>query len=262
VGESHVLYANDRTGNFEDARTRAELGRATAAMTGFGTGWFDYDHDGWLDLFIANGAVNIVEALRGQPNPFRQRNQLFHNQGSGRFREVTSVAGPAFEALEVSRGAAFGDVDSDGDVDILVTNNNGPVRLLLNERVAAPLPPGNNRQTSDSGPLRGAMAAEPGFPHWLEIGLRADTGNRFGIGARIGIVRSGEPTVWRRARSDGSYLSASDQRVHVGLGARSALDAVIVEWPDGLVERFSPVPPDALITLNRGAGHTLAPPGG
>jgi enediyne biosynthesis protein E4 len=262
VGESHVLYANDGTGNFEDARTPAELGRATAAMTGFGTGWFDYDHDGWLDLFIANGAVNIVEALRGQPNPFRQRNQLFHNQGSGRFREVTSVAGPAFEALEVSRGAAFGDVDSDGDVDILVTNNNGPVRLLLNERVAAPLPPGNNRQTSDSGPLRGAMAAEPGFPHWLEIGLRADTGNRFGIGARIGIVRSGEPTVWRRARSDGSYLSASDQRVHVGLGARSALDAVIVEWPDGLVERFSPVPPDALITLNRGAGHTLAPPGG
>ena len=83
VGESHVLYANDGTGNFDDARTRAELGRATAAMTGFGTGWFDYDHDGWLDLFIANGAVNIVEALRGQPNPFRQRNQLFHNRRLG-----------------------------------------------------------------------------------------------------------------------------------------------------------------------------------
>ena len=105
------------------------------------------------------------------------------------------------------------------------------------------------------------MAAEPGSPHWLGIALRADTTNRFGIGARIGVVRSGEPTVWRRARSDGSYLSASDQRVHVGLGAGSALDAVIVEWPDGLVERFSPVPPDALITLNRGAGHAVPPPG-
>ena len=135
VGESHVLYTNDGAGNFEDARTRAELGRATARMTGFGTGWLDYDNDGSLDLFVANGAVNIVEALRGQPNPFRQRNQLFHNDGSGRFREVTSEAGPAFELLEVSRGAAFGDIDNDGDVDILVTNNNGPARLLLNERI-------------------------------------------------------------------------------------------------------------------------------
>ena len=102
-------------------------------MTGFGTGWFDYDNDGWLDLFIANGAVNIVEALRGQPMPFRQRNQLFHNDGRPRSAEVTAGAGPAFELLEVSRGAAFGDIDNDGDVDILVTNNSGPVRLLLNE---------------------------------------------------------------------------------------------------------------------------------
>jgi hypothetical protein len=217
----------------------------------------DYDHDGWLDLFIANGAVNIVEALRGQPNPFRQRNQLFHNDGSGRFREVTSTAGPAFELLEVSRGAAFGDIDNDGDADILVTNNNGPARLLLNERRTALLPEGADGQTSDSRPARGTTRTEPGSPHWLGIALRADTENRFGIGARIGIVRDGEPTLWRRARSDGSYLSASDHRVHVGLGARNALNAVIVEWPDGLVERFSPVAADELITLHRGAGHAL-----
>ena len=253
VGESHVLYANDGTGNFDDARTRAELGRATAAMTGFGTGWFDYDHDGWLDLFIANGAVNIVEALRGQPDPFRQRNQLFHNDGSGRFREVTTVAGAAFESLEVSRGAAFGDIDNDGDVDIVVTNNNGPVRLLLNQAITAPPRAGNGQNASAAG----TAAAQGGSSHWIAIGLRADTGNRFGIGARVGIVRNGEPTLWRRARSDGSYLSASDHRVHVGLGLRSALDAVVVEWPDGLVERFSPVAPDGLITLDRGAGHAL-----
>ena len=236
VGESHVLYANDGTGNFDDARTRAELGRATAAMTGFGTGWFDYDHDGWLDLFIANGAVNIVEALRGQPNPFRQRNQLFHNDGSGRFREVTSCAGAAFESLEVSRGAAFGDIDNDGDVDIVVTNNNGPVRLLLNERITAPPRAGNGRQTS--APAGGRQRREGGSSHWIAIGLRADTGNRFGIGARVGIVRNGEPTLWRRARSDGSYLSASDHRVHVGLGVRRAVDAVVIEWPDGLSNAF------------------------
>ena len=162
----------------------------------------------------------------------------------------------------MSRGAAFGDIDNDGDVDILVTNNNGPARLLLNERIAAPLSPVNDRQNPRTPDQRaGPWPRSPDFRHWLEIALRADTGNRFGIGARVGIVRSGEPTVWRRARSDGSYLSASDQRVHAGLGARGAVDAVIVEWPDGLVERFSPVPPDALITLNRGTGNALPPPG-
>ena len=130
-------------------------------MTGFGTGWLDYDNDGSLNLFVANGAVNIVEALRGQPNPFRQRNQLFHNDGSGRFREVTSEAGPAFELLEVSRGAAFGDIDNDGDVDILVTNNDGPARLLLNERMTASLPEGADRQTSNPDRRAGPRPPSP-----------------------------------------------------------------------------------------------------
>ena len=105
------------------ARARASAtswwARATASAagsTGFGTDWLDYDNDGWLDLFVANGAVNTVEAQRGQASPFRMRNQLFHNTGGGRFIETTAAAGPAFARAEIGRGAAFGDVDNDGDV--------------------------------------------------------------------------------------------------------------------------------------------------
>ena len=109
---------------------------------------------------------------------------------------------------EISRGAAFGDVDNDGDIDVLVTTNNGPVRLLLNRSDAR--------------------------NHWLQVRLRHDSGERFGMGARVGIERAGQPTLWRRVKTDGSYLSASDIRVHVGLGASAQIDAVVVEWPDGV----------------------------
>ncbi|PYR33291.1 MAG: hypothetical protein DMF93_25580 [Acidobacteria bacterium] len=187
VRETSVLYVNDGRGNFDDARARSGLGALTAAFTGFGTDWIDYDNDGWPDLFVANGAVNIVEALRGQPSPYRMRNQLFRNTGARRFEETSAAAGPAFARAEIGRGAAFGDVDNDGAVDIVVTNNNGPVRLLLNRAGAA--------------------------NHWLQIRLDQPRSNRFAIGSRVGVERAGRPTLWRRVRTDGSYLSASDVRL-------------------------------------------------
>jgi enediyne biosynthesis protein E4 len=229
VGETSVLYVNDGRGNFEDARARVGLAPPTAAFTGFGTDWIDYDNDGWPDLFVANGAVNIVEAQRGQPSPYRMRNQLFHNLAGRRFEETSAAAGPAFARAEIGRGAAFGDIDNDGDEDIVVTNNNGPVRLLLNQ--AAPR------------------------SHWLQVRLDERPGNRFGIGALVGVERAGHPTLWRRVRTDGSYLSASDVRVHFGLGASSSISAVVVQWPDGRRERWTGIAGDRLVMLRRGSGQ-------
>jgi hypothetical protein len=229
IGETFVLYRNDGTGNFEDVRVPAGLAAPTAASTGFGTDWFDYDNDGWLDLFVANGAVNVIEAQRGQPSPFRMKNQLFHNTGNGRFVETSAAGGPAFERAEISRGAAFGDIDNDGDTDIVVTTNGGPVRLLL----------------SQSGSRN----------HWLQIGLEQTPGNRLGFGARVAIERSGWPTMWRCVRTDGSYLSASDARVQFGLGPSGNFDAVIVQWPDGATERWTNLAADRRLSLRRGTGQ-------
>ena len=230
AGETSALYVNDGHGNFEDARARTGLAALTAAFTGFGTDWIDYDNDGWPDLFVANGAVNIVEALRGQPSPYRMRNQLFHNLAGRRFEETSAAAGPAFARAEIGRGAAFGDIDNDGDVDIVVTNNNGPVRLLLNQVGAR--------------------------NHWLQVRLDQRPGNRFGIGAWVGVERPGSPTLWRRVRTDGSYLSASDVRVHFGLGSSSAISAIVVQWPDGRRERWTGITTDRLVTLRRGSGRS------
>jgi enediyne biosynthesis protein E4 len=225
-GETFVLYRNDGSASFEDVRVQAGLAAPTAASTGFGTGWFDYDNDGWLDLFVANGAVNVIDTQRGQPSPFRMKNQLFRNSGHGRFADTSSTGGPPFERGQIGRGAAFGDIDNDGDTDIVVTTNGGPVSLLLNQ---------SGKQN-----------------HWLQVSLEQNPGNRFGLGARIGVERAGQPTLWRRVHTDGSYLSASDPRVQFGLGADARITAVVVQWPDGASERWSDVSADRRLTLRRG----------
>ena len=225
--ETFVLYVNDGHGNFEDRRASAGVARTTASMSGFGTAWLDYDRDGWLDLITANGAVNVAAGLRGSPDPYAQRNQLFHNTGGGHLVDVTAASGAAFERMLVSRGLATGDIDNDGDVDVVITANNGPARVLVND--------------STTG-------------HWLRVRLTAPSGNRFGFGARIGILRKGQPTLWRRVGTDGSYLSASDSRALFGLGPAPRIDRILVEWPDGLREHWTGISPDRELTLTRGTG--------
>jgi hypothetical protein len=231
TGETHAFYENLGRGRFEDRRITIGLAAATRAYTGFGTDWFDYDNDGVLDLFIANGAVTIMEVLRGDPFPFRQRNLLLHNIDA-RFRDVTRESGSAFEESFVGRGAAFGDVDNDGDVDVLVTNNGGPVRLLLNKTRA--------------------------LGHWLQIRLEGVADNREGLGARVGVQRDDGTTIWRHARTDGSYLSAGDPRVHFGLGDTRGVRAIIVEWPRGRREIWKSVELNRSVILRQGTG-VIAP---
>ena len=228
ASEGSTLYRNHR-GSFSDVTLELGLTRASFPFTGFGVGWFDYDNDGRLDLFAANGAVTIVEALRGSPYPYRQRNQLFRNDGRDKpLADMSAVAGPAFEQLHVGRGAAFGDIDNDGDLDILVSNNNGPVRLLLNE-----------------GGVKN---------HWLQVRLQGVSDNRQGIGARVAVLRKSQTPLWRRAHTDGSYLSAHDSRVHFGLGPDANLQGVVVHWPGGTREVFDGIKADTIVTLRQLGG--------
>ena len=232
LGETHMLYLNLGKGLFQDSTKLYGLGHTTVPYTGFGTLWFDYDNDGRLDLFIADGEVRTVESLRGKPFPYDQKNQLFHNEGKT-FRDVTAESGPVFDLSEVSRGAAFGDIDNDGDIDIVVSNANGPARLLLNQI--------GNRN------------------HWLEVRLQGVAANRDAYGARVALFRQNRPPLWRRVAADGSYLSANDPRVHFGLGTDADLKAapperLLVIWPNGAKETWNVSKPDSFLDLREGAG--------
>lgn len=230
--ETNTLYLNGRQAGFADATSRFGLANPSVPYSGFGTLWFDYDNDGRLDLFVANGAVVMDDRQPADSAyPYAQENQLFRGDGTGRSREVGSdVAGPALDLVEVSRGAAFGDIDNDGDVDIAVANNNGPARLLLNQV--------GSRN------------------HWLSVRLEGDgAAPSATYQARVALFRQGRKPLWRRCHTDGSYLSANDSRVLFGLGSLRDVDRVEVHWPDGLCESWSGVGVDRYVTLSKGTGR-------
>jgi len=230
--EKATLYVNLGQGRFEDRSAMVGLAATTAAYTGFGTAFIDYDNDGWLDIVIANGAVHTIDAQVNvhDPFPLHQTKQLFHNEGNGHFEEVSARAGPVFALSEVGRGLAVGDLDNDGGIDIVVSNNGGPLRVILN--------------------AVGHSAA------WL--GLRLLTGKRDAYGAKVEITRSGGTTLMRRVRADGSYLSANDPRIIFGLGNDSKIVSLLVSWPDGKREQFSVPPLREYTTLVQGTGRDAA----
>ena len=230
TGQGSTLYVNDG-GMFRDQSAGRGIRAASLPYTGFGAGWIDVDNDGWLDLVAVNGTVTLDLEAYGPDNPFalQQRNQMFRNRGGERFEDVTERAGAAFALSEVSRGAAFGDVDNDGDTDVLVANGAGPVRLLVNEV-------GQRR-------------------HWIGLRLVGRETPRDMLGARVEAALPDGSSRWRRARADGSYASANDPRVLVGLGESAAAPRVRVVWPGGLVEEWTGLPVDRYTTLTEGEGR-------
>ena len=228
TGQGANLYVNDGSGRFRDASAPSALGALSLPYTGWGTTWFDFDNDGWLDLLIVNGTIVANERRTNQPFPYDQRKVLFRNLGNGRFENVTDRSGAAFTLSETGRGAAFGDIDNDGDVDVVVGNDAGRLRLLVNNI--------GNRS------------------HWLGMRIVGKEGRDM-LGARVAVIRRDGSKLWRRVRSDGSYGSANDPRVLVGLGRSAETPKVRVQWPSGHVEEWSDVAIDRWTTLKEGSGR-------
>jgi len=204
------LYRNEGNGFFADVTQAAQLGRASLPYLGMTAAFLDYDNDGWLDLFLANGHLdeNVTEYDTGAR--YAQRNQLFRNLGDGQFAEVTEAAGPGLRVERVSHGAAFGDYDNDGDTDIFVSDSAAPQCTLLRND-------GGNRH------------------HWLGVRLRGRRSNRDGIGARLTLSAGGRRLV-REARSTYGYLGANDLRVLFGLGTAARADSLTIRWPSGVAQ--------------------------
>jgi hypothetical protein len=227
-----ALYHNEGNGLFVDEAPRSEVGRASLLTLGFGCFFFDYDLDGWLDLFVANGHIENEIGRIQKRVTYAQPPHLFRNLGQGKFQEVTAQMGCAFSAPRVARGAAYADIDNDGDLDLIVTTNGGPAALFRNE---------------------GATN------HSLRVRLVGTRSNRDGIGAVVRVT-SGAQTQWQMLHSGSSYLSQSELVQTFGLGQRTQVDALEVRWPSGQVDRLTKVAAGQLITINEGSGMVSAKP--
>jgi hypothetical protein len=225
--EMHTLHRGLERGLFADATTESGIGFPTLPFVGFGVAFADVDNDAQLDIAIANGHIldNAPQFRTG--STYAQRKLLFRNRTLRRFVEVGRTAGPGFSAETVGRGLATGDIDNDGDLDVLVTTNGHDAELLRND--------GGNRANA------------------LLIRLRSATGNTAGIGARIRVT-SGSRLQLRDVKAGSSYLSQSDLRAHVGLGAAAGADRIEVLWPSGRMETASNVPANQIITIEEGKG--------
>lgn len=230
AGDPTTLYRNNGDGSFTDVSQQAGLG-AIIKYVGMGVGFLDFDNDGWKDIFVADGHVYPeADRIRGIAG-FKQPNVLFRNLGNGRFADVSSVAGPGLKVVGSSHGCAFGDYDNDGDVDILVSNNNEPPNLLRND--------GGNKH------------------NWLMVKCLGTRSNRSAIGARVRTV-TGRHAQMEEVISGSSFLSQSDLRLHFGLGQAKIADLVEVTWPSGTKESFRDVQANQLITIEEGRGIVKA----
>jgi hypothetical protein len=220
------LYHNEGNGLFVDEAPQSEVGRATLVTLGFGCFFFDYDNDGWPDIFVADGHIeDQIERVQKRVN-YAEPPHLFRNLGAGKFTEVTAQMGSAFAAPKVARAAAYGDIDNDGFLDVLLTTNAGPAYLFHNEG---------------------------GSNHSLRVKLVGTKSNRDGIGAVLRVT-SGSDKQSKMLRSGSSYLSQSELVLTFGLGAYTKADSVEIHWPSGQVDTLTNIGAGQTITVQEAKG--------
>jgi hypothetical protein len=227
--DTPALYQNDGKGNFREVTVRSGLAVETRFVS-WGAGFADLDNSGSPDLFWVTGNIYPEVEKKFPTVPLKTPRVLFRNLGNGRFEELMGEAGPGIEAAHTSRGCAFGDFDNDGDVDILIVNQNEPPSLLRNDVT--------------------------GGNHWLKLKLEGVKSNRSAIGARVTLHYGGSVQA-QEVLSQSSYLSVNDRRLHFGLGSATSAD-VEVRWPLGGIEKFAGVAADQLIYVKEGSGITRA----
>src|SRR3984885_8638801 len=226
------LYHNEGNGLFVDEAPQSEVGRATLVTLGFGCFFFDYDNDGWADIFVADGHIeNEIERVQKRVS-YAEPPHVFRNLGGGRFQEVTASLGSTFASPKVARGAAYADIDNDGSLDVVISTNGGRAYLFHNQG---------------------------GSNHSLRIKLVGTKSNRDGIGAVVRLTAGGDnknkrDQQWQTVHSGSSYLSQSELTVTFGLGDRTKADSIEVEWPSGQVDKLSGVPGSQTITIQEGKG--------
>ncbi|HEV3471362.1 MAG TPA: CRTAC1 family protein, partial [Pyrinomonadaceae bacterium] len=220
--ETYPLFRNNGDGTFGYATNTTGVGQITITYSGWGARFADFDSDGRRDIFVAQGHVlDTIERTSGHLT-YRQRPLLMHNTGRG-FADVSATAGPAFAAPLAARGAAFGDVDNDGDPDVVVAQTDGPPALFVNG----------------------------GTKHrWLGLALAGARGNRQGLGARVTVVDSNGARQVFEVSTAGSYLSSNDPRVLVGLGSAAGVRSVEIRWPGGRVQKIDNPPLDRYTTVS------------
>jgi enediyne biosynthesis protein E4 len=226
-GEPCSLYRNQQDGTFVETTWSSRIGPPTIPILTWGSKFLDYDNDGWKDVVYVNGHVYPEVDAHNLDETYAQRPFLFRNGGKGTFTSVGGSAGLVWNNRWAARGAAIGDFDNDGDVDIAVAVVNGPPILLRNNGESA--------------------------GHWVTVSLQGTTSNRDAIGARL-TVRAGLRTITEEVGGGGSYLSQSDRRIHIGVGEATRIDTLEVAWPSGTKDRVGPLDVDAFITIKEGSG--------
>lgn len=225
--EYNTLYRNDGDYNFTDVSLAANVAQASRPYVGWGTGFFDLDNDGWLDLLVVNGHVYPQMDTLPSGARYRQPKLLHINQGDGVFCDASRQAGPALSEPRASRGAAFGDLDNDGYIDVVVNDLDGPPMILRNEGGSS--------------------------NHWVTFELGTTSGNGLAVGARVKIV-TGDMVQVEEVRSGGSYLSQNDLRIHFGTGKQTKIDVVEIRWPSGKTETIKGLATDKFYSIREGEG--------